>query len=495
MDPRAFRNYVGFTDDDGARLRAIWPAVQPELERLCTLFYERAMAEPSTRAVLHDEAQVKRLMATLKVWLAELMNGPWDEAYADRRRRIGDVHVRVGVSHGAMFAAMAVVRNELLRIACDATHDVDTQVAICRATEVDLMLMTGRYHETRKSHAVRDTQALLITHLPSMVLLVDRSHQIREATPSVASRFGVERVTGAALHDVLPAELLDGGEIPERLEHAWTTRRVVTVTRVDVGEGDEQQHLAVTLVPIRDGETELAMVQIDDHTFAVRAESSMRRQESLARLGAMSATIAHELRNPLAGISGALQVISRRLGADPQYGTVFTKVIDQVHTLNRIVSDLLAFARQREPEIRDGVDLAPLCADVLAMQAADFPGAQMWCEGTGTAEADADMVRQIVTNLVANAAQATEGAGRVRVRVDAGSVEVEDDGPGIPPDVAEHLFEPFRTTKLRGTGLGLSISQRLANLMHATLTLEPPGDLGGARFALRFSRRRPRPAR
>lgn len=487
MNLDGFRRYVRFDAHDESLLRALWPHVQPDLERIVTDFYDRAMSEPSTRVVLADDAQVARLMGTLKVWLKELLNGPWDDAYRDRRLKIGAVHVQVGVKHDAMFAAIAVVRDHLLRIAMEQGRAIDTLQAINRVMELDLSLMTARFHQALEHRAVADVQALLISHMPSMVLLVNQDLRVTAATPSVGYRFGGGDASGRALRDVLPQPVFEAIAIDERLAHVWQTWRAITLPRVDVELGGEVQHLAVTVVPLRRTPA-MALVHLDDHTLTVRNESLLRRQESLAQLGALSATIAHELRNPLAGISGALQVISRGMADNDRFKPIIARVLDQIRSLNRLVTDLLAFSRPREASTTVGVSLGMIARDVVDLVQADLAEASanscIEVFGDGIACADTDLVRQILHNLITNALQAAGAEAHVKVHVADGRIVVEDNGPGLAPEIAEHLFEPFRTTKLRGTGLGLAVSHRMANVQGGSLTHVPGLTLPGAAFEL-----------
>jgi signal transduction histidine kinase len=225
------------------------------------------------------------------------------------------------------------------------------------------------------------------------------------------------------------------------------------------------------------------LLQIEELTDVVSLEARLRRSEALAQLGSMSAAVAHELRNPLAGISGAIQVIARSLPADAPYRPIMGKVDEEVRRLNALVTDLLAFARPGMARL-EAVDLRQAAADAVGLVAADQPGVRFEVVGDGTAHADAHLVRQVLLNLLANAGQAVEGRGRVRIEVEDGRISVADDGPGVPPDRAEEIFQPFVTTKTRGTGLGLAISQRSARATHGDLRLAAESPLAGACFVL-----------
>ncbi|HET9270714.1 MAG TPA: ATP-binding protein [Vicinamibacterales bacterium] len=226
-----------------------------------------------------------------------------------------------------------------------------------------------------------------------------------------------------------------------------------------------------------------------DITARKQAEARVRQQAALARVGQMAAVVAHEVRNPLAGIKGAMQVLIGRGGKDEQELRVLRDIIARVDSLNDLISDLMVFARPRPPQLAD-VELKRLASEAVVMARRDpsAEGVNIQLDGDAvTVRADAELVRATLLNLLLNACQAMGGRGHVVVRVtrdgNAGSIAVHDDGPGIPENLREQVFEPFFTTKARGGGLGLAIARRTAEIHGGVLTLDcPPG--GGTTMTL-----------
>jgi len=223
-----------------------------------------------------------------------------------------------------------------------------------------------------------------------------------------------------------------------------------------------------------------------DITARKAAEEQLTQQAALARVGQMAAVVAHEVRNPLAGIKGAVQILmSRRTAADTEL-PVMGDIIARIDSLNELISDLMLFARPRPPR-PVATELGPLIQDAITMVRRD-PSAhaiEFSVEGdTVIAAVDPEMVRATVLNLLLNAAQAMAGKGRIRItinrREDHASIEVRDSGPGIPPDIQSQVFEPFFTTKARGGGLGLPIAKRTAEMHGGSLTLSCPPEGGTA---------------
>jgi signal transduction histidine kinase len=212
---------------------------------------------------------------------------------------------------------------------------------------------------------------------------------------------------------------------------------------------------------------------------------SGRPSLDLARVGQMAAIVAHEVRNPLAGIKGAIQVLSARPGKDDEELRVLRDIVARVDSLSDLISDLMAFARPRAPQVAD-VDLTRVAADAVTIARRDpsGQGLDIRVEGdvAATARADAELVRTTLRNLLLNAGQAMGGRGHVVIRVTRHdgqvSLAVQDDGPGIPEALREQVFEPFFTTKARGSGLGLTIARRTADSHGGTLTLDCPAGGG-----------------
>jgi len=221
-----------------------------------------------------------------------------------------------------------------------------------------------------------------------------------------------------------------------------------------------------------------------DITKRKAAEAALREQATLARVGQMAAIVAHEVKNPLAGIKGVIQVLLTRREPDDREVPVLTEVVSRIDALNDLIQDLLIFARPRPPQVAD-VPLHPILVEAVTMLRRDPVGRNVEVT-VGTCQArlsvDAEMVRGAILNLLLNAAQAMHGEGRIAIdvarRPEAWAIAVRDSGPGIPADLRAQVFEPFFTTKARGSGLGLAVGRRTAEVHGGTLELACPEDGG-----------------
>ena len=223
------------------------------------------------------------------------------------------------------------------------------------------------------------------------------------------------------------------------------------------------------------------------------ANEALRRSERLAALGEMAAGIAHEIRNPLAGIGLYARMLVSDLDDKPQCRDVAEKIARGVRGLDAIVGDVLTFARRIEPR-PEPCDASDLLTRVVETCLPQIQQAGAKVERTDLARqpiefaCDASLVQQALVNVVRNAAEALAempadarpsnpriaiNAQRVKIRDRAGSramvcVSVEDNGPGVPDEVRARMFNPFFTTRHTGTGLGLAIVHRIVDA-HAGL--------------------------
>jgi signal transduction histidine kinase len=223
-----------------------------------------------------------------------------------------------------------------------------------------------------------------------------------------------------------------------------------------------------------------------------RAQQALVQRERLAALGELSAVVAHEVRNPLGVIFNSLGSLRRLVRPTGDARTLFRIVEEEAERLNRIVGDLLAFARPSTPDLHEAA-LADVADEAVASAVAqqETPIEVVCGHDPALPEVriDARLVRQAILNVAVNAAQAMARGGRITVRTlrDGGAavVEIEDDGPGIPKEVRERIFEPFFTTKATGTGLGLAVVRRIVEGHGGSVQVRPAPERGTV-FALRF---------
>ena len=227
-------------------------------------------------------------------------------------------------------------------------------------------------------------------------------------------------------------------------------------------------HLSVGEMEI-DGEKHFTGI-LHDLSRRTELEEQLREATALARLGEMAAVIAHEVKNPLAAVRGAVQVIGSRLPTATADAAIVKEIIARIDGLNDLIQDLLVFARPPAPRHSD-TDLRVLVESVVALLKRDpaFADLVVSIEGQPPPiRGDQNLLTIAFQNLLINAAQAMQGRGTIRVSLRARDgwhdVEIADTGPGIPQEIRAQLFRPFKTTKARGTGLGMATAKRLIEL-------------------------------
>jgi signal transduction histidine kinase len=198
-------------------------------------------------------------------------------------------------------------------------------------------------------------------------------------------------------------------------------------------------------------------------------QTQISRAEYFATLGELAAGLAHEIRNPLAGIAGVVEVIARDLPASSPARAVMKDVRVEVTQINRILTELLQSVRPHRPDMRFS-DLNNTVEDAVMLaqqQSLSKPIEIVWKKDSGLPEIehDSNQIRQVLLNLLLNAIQSIEGQGQITVETKAGtagaSISISDTGRGILPKHLPNIFRPFYTTKGGGTGLGLSFARRI----------------------------------
>ncbi len=329
----------------------------------------------------------------------------------------------------------------------------------------------------------------VIQCLTSGLVTVARDGRVMTFNAAAGEITGISPSLAVGRHvgDVLPALV----PLNQALTDDGSLRR--GEIRQTMPDGNERT-LGVSLSPLVDssGVAIGRIVNFQDLTELRRMEAVVVRTEHLAGVGRLAAAIAHEIRNPLAAISGSVELLAQTVNRDgaKEAHELMAIVMREVERLNALISDLLNFARPSSPQ-RVQLDLGQAIAEMVQVFSHDkrFSGAHIELQAGESVMIDVDpaQLRQVVWNLVLNAAEASPPHTSIVVAItrqeEAGGktwarLEVRDRGPGIAAENRTRIFEPFFSTKQSGTGLGLATVHRIIEHHHGRVEIESEVGVG-----------------
>lgn len=312
--------------------------------------------------------------------------------------------------------------------------------------------------------------------------------QILQLTPEQLLKHDIRTAMGDDMHEladiILP--VAEGGESVNRGEINIERRGVPMPLGLNVNH-----------VTAPGGRTIGAISIFTDLTREKEMSARIRESDRLAAIGELAASIAHEIRNPLASIRGSVEILAGELELEGYQDQLLGLVLKESARVNTIINDFLAYSRMpgavkscfSSDEFRDQISLQ-IKQHVAAKDGAVRVSCDVYPRDLKIV-ADPGQLIQMTLNLAINACQAMAYKGDLRIGLnlvgDGGTYElvVTDSGPGIEPEIREHLFSPFKTTKEGGTGLGLSIVARIASA-HGGIVRAEDNPAGGAIFRVRW---------
>jgi two-component system sensor histidine kinase PilS (NtrC family) len=329
----------------------------------------------------------------------------------------------------------------------------------------------------------------IVRSLSSGLVTLDGSDRIRYFNPAAREILALDDgVLGRSIDAVLPG--LPQGSARNRSPRVDVRHVLPDGRAIRVG---------LTRMPLRDAAGNMVghIINFQDVTQLHELGDRVRRNDRLAALGGMAASVAHEIRNPLAAISGSAELLATA-GLGDEDKRLLAIIRRESGRLSDMVRDLLAFTRPRPPE-PTRLDLTRSVRETTEAFAADPNNAGIELEfvGESDVEVEVDPVQlgQVLWNLMRNAAEAMNGHGALRVVVQTEAlvarISITDHGGGIPPDRIESIFDPFFTTKDQGTGFGLAIVHRVVDENGGAIRVR--SQLGvGSTFTIEFPRSLPK---
>jgi len=314
----------------------------------------------------------------------------------------------------------------------------------------------------------------------------------------VFNRFA-ETVTGKKQVDVYDKPLANiFPALPQLLDHPG---EIANSEFIYEAPGKHILVLGFSAIPFTDinGQPAGVIINFMDLTEIKRMEEALKKADRLAALGEISARLAHEIRNPLAAMSGSVQLLAEQDTIAENDRRLLSIVLREADRLNSLISDFLCYARPPVP-LKERIELCQLCEEMCMLLKADSRFAKIklvnLVPGHIIIRADVNQIRQVLLNLLHNAAEAMPDGGRVEIescfqlsgsdgfrKAPVVIITVTDRGIGIDAETAAHLYEPFWTTKPNGSGLGLATTYRIVEAHGGTIMAESPPE-GGCRFTV-----------
>jgi len=344
--------------------------------------------------------------------------------------------------------------------------------------------LSGRVQLEEQLRASEARWRAIVESAVDGIIVIDTHGRIEAFNRGAERLFGYEEreVIGRNVNMLMPSPYHD--------EHDTYLARYVTTGRKQIiGTGREVSglrrdgtvfplHLSVGEVTVG-GERKFTGI-VHDLSARVQMEAQLREQASLARLGEMAAVIAHEVKNPLAGVRGAIQVIGTRLPPESKDTSMIKEIVARIDALNDLMKDLLLFSRPPQPRPM-AVDVGALVSNTAELLGNDPALREVRVIINGSVpliEADPELLKIVFVNLLVNGAHAMQGRGTIQVSLgligDSCELAFMDEGPGIPSEVREKIFTPFFTTKSRGSGLGLPTAKRIVEAHQGTISIACP---------------------
>lgn len=343
------------------------------------------------------------------------------------------------------------------------------------------------------AQTLRETQTLndlIIENAADGVIAVDKQGRVSTMNPAA------EQITGYPLQELLGkpySGIFQGTDFDSPVLETLQQGTGHVALEISFPARERTIEISVTTSQIHNAQGELigALVIFSDLTARKERQRRQAQTERLATLGELMAGVAHEVRNPLTAIKGYAQILKQH-DLQPMHQQYLAVILKEIDSINRVIQQLLDFARPRHGHWQP-VNLNQLLEECLVLiQTAGVEARIDFStefDPTLTAiEADGELLKQVLLNMLINAVQAITTRGHIAIRTLAWdeahqAVEIRDDGCGIAPECQKKIFDPFFTTKASGTGLGLALSQRIINAHQGDIQLvSEPGH--GAIFTI-----------
>ena len=476
--------FLSLTEHDEQLLKALRPLFEKHVAAVEDEFYDHLLSFPETAQLLRDRTTVERLKKLQHDYLMRITEGNFDEAYLADRLRVGQTHERVGLSPGWYLIAYSQyfkIIAPLIRdyYPNDPARAIESIVALEKVFMLDASLAMDAYIASDRYRHLQQLESI-VNDSADVIFSLDAENRFRTWNHAAETIFGwrAEEIIGKHFSVIVPPELVKAGELV----------RIEDRIRQDGHDYLETERLAkdgrrvlveVTVSELRglQGNVIGRSAILRDITERKRLEEAKLQAERLAVIGAMSARLAHEIRNPLSSITLNIDLVGDEIGtltrdkveAGNEARSLLQSIDSEVRRIQRVTEDYLKFARMPKPR-RERIALDELLGHGLLFMKSLF-------EATGVTvnielepslpsiSADEEQLWQAILNLVRNAIEAMPKGGTLTVSTARDGnhvvIRISDTGSGITEAERPQIFKPFFSTKSGGTGLGLPLTQQI----------------------------------
>ena len=476
--------FLGLTARDVELLRALRPLFEKHIVAIEDAFYDHLLSFPETAQLLSDHMTVERLRKLQRDYLLRITEGNFDDAYFADRLRIGRTHERVGLNPKWYLLAYNIhfkTITPLIRdfYAGDSVRADASIIALEKAFMLDASLAMDAYIASDRYRHLQQLESI-VNDSADVIFSLDTERRVRSWNRAAEQVFGwrADEILGKSFTLLVPPELLAAGEL-DRIDrevqcsgryHFETVRLAKDGRRVPV-------EVSVSLLRDPQGNTLGRSAILRDITERKRLEEEKLRAERLAVIGAMSARLAHEIRNPLSSILLNVELVRDEIetltknnaATGDESRALLTSLDSEVRRIQRVTEDYLKFASMPKPQ-RDTIQINDVLSQGLAFMESLFGAMEVVVSmhldpKLPAVNADEGQLWQAILNLVRNALEAMPQGGTLTVRTERREgravVTISDTGKGMSEEERQQIFKPFFSTKAGGTGLGLPLTQQI----------------------------------
>lgn len=340
---------------------------------------------------------------------------------------------------------------------------------------------------TKTGLSLRSAQELnrvILNNMPSGMISFTPTGEIIQANPSASEILERPQLLQSHWQDLFPEfDLAQKGVFKGDLKYK-------------IGEASKIIGVTVTSLHSPELQQDISIAVLDDLTKMRQLEYSARQNEKMAAVGGLAAGIAHEIRNPLAGISGSIELLTQTVDNDDDR-KLMKIILREIDRLNNLITEFLDYSRPEKPPT-DSVDLAVVLTEVLDAMNANNQVRKDIVQERGYQQdlkilGHRDKLKQAFLNIILNSYQAMNDAGKPSLTVQGSAVDksiqirIRDTGSGMSEATRKKMFEPFHTTKPKGTGLGLAVTHKILEGHGAQIFVESEQGVG-TEFILNFPR-------